>query len=102
SNLDLAPLHQTICPLHIHHVVQRVIERSEVRIHFSVHVAGKKSELLSRLNSWTSQDDAADLSPGQGGNRHGHCQIGFSGPGRPNTDYEIELLDRLDVGFLSG
>ena len=44
------------------HVLERVVERAEIRRDFFVKVAGQKTQGFTRLNGRASENDARDLS----------------------------------------
>ena len=48
-------------PLDVEHVVERVVERPQVRVHLLLQIAGQEAELLARFDRRPRQDDAADL-----------------------------------------
>ena len=60
-DLDRAALDQPRRLLGVHHVVERVVERPQVRVHLLLQVARQEPELLARLDRRPRQDDAADL-----------------------------------------
>ena len=99
-DLDIPPFDQAVCPLHVHHVVERIVERPEVGVDLRVHIPRQEPELLAGFHSRPGEDDAADLLPCQSRHRHGHGQVGFAGPGRSDRNHDVEFLNGLDVGFL--
>ena len=60
-DLDDARLHQLRDRLDVHHVVQRVVQRPQVRVDLVVQRAGQEAQTLACLDRRTGQDDAADL-----------------------------------------
>ena len=57
-DLDLAARDQPLGALDVHHVVQRVVERAQVRVHLLREIARQKAELLAGLDRGARQDDA--------------------------------------------
>ena len=49
-DLDRAALHQPRDDLGLEHVVERVVERAQVRVDLREHVAGQEAEPLARLD----------------------------------------------------
>ena len=101
-DLDRAALDQTRGALGVHHVVERVVERAQIRIHLLLQVAGQEAELLARLDGRPRQDDAADLLGQQVADRLRHRQIGLARAGRADAEDDVVLLDRLEVAPLVG
>jgi len=99
-NLDIAPFNRARSPLHIHHVEQRVIQRTEIGIHFGVHIARQESEFLACLNSRPRENDAAHFFLHKGTDCHRHCQIGLACAGGADADHDIVRLDGFDIRFL--
>src|SRR5258707_83079 len=60
-DLDRAALDVAAHPLDVEHVVERVVQRPQVRIDLLLEIARKKAELLACLDRRPRQDDAADL-----------------------------------------
>ena len=64
-DLDRPALHVPGEPLGIEHVVERVVQRAQVRIDLREHVAREEPEPLARLDRRPREDDAADLALGE-------------------------------------
>src|SRR5687768_17633413 len=60
------------------HVVERVVERPQVRVHLLLQIAGKEAELLTRFDGRTRQDDAAHLLCEQVAHRLRHREVGLA------------------------
>ena len=60
-DLDGAALEQPLDAIDFEHVVERVVERPQVRVHLLLQVAGQEPELLARFDGRPRQDDAAHL-----------------------------------------
>ena len=52
---------QLLHAFEIHHVVERVVQRTQVRIDLLLQIAGQKAQLLTGLHRRPREDDAADL-----------------------------------------
>ena len=60
-NLDQSLLHVPLKRLGAHNLIQRVVQRPQIRVDLALEVAGEKSELLARLNRGPCQDDSSDF-----------------------------------------
>ena len=100
SNFDRSSLDQLVGAIEIHHVVERVIKRAQIRIDFLGEIPRQKTEFLAGFHRWPSQDDANVVVFHQLGYRHGHGEIGFSGSRRADAENDIIAADRIDVSFL--
>ena len=60
-DLDGAALHQARDDLGLEHVVERVVERAQVRVDLGEDVAGQEAEPLAGLDRGPGEDDAVDL-----------------------------------------
>ena len=96
-DLDHAALDQAIHALRRQHVVQRIVQRSQVRIDLLRHVAGQKAQLLARFDRGPRQDDALDALRLQRRHRHRHRQIGLARSGRADAEDDVVAADRLHV-----
>ncbi len=99
-HLDHAALDQALRLLEVHHVVQRVVERTQIRVHLLREVAGQEAELLARLDRGAREDHARDLLPIQRGDRHRHREIRLARAGRPDREHDVVRCDQLDVAAL--
>lgn len=99
-NFDVAPLDCARSPFHIHHVEQRIVQGTEIGIHFGIHIAGQKADLFARLNSRPRENDTAHFFLHKGTDRHRHSQIGLAGPSGADADHDVVRLNGFDIGFL--
>src|SRR4029077_6608001 len=99
-HLDGAALEVGVDLLGIEHVVERVEERSQIRIDLRLDVAGKEAQPLARLDRRPSEDHAADVAAREGGGGHRHRQEGLAGAGRADTEGDRVAADRVDVLLL--
>ena len=69
-DLDGSPLEQPLRTFGLDHVVQRVVQRTEIRIDLRHDVAGQEAEALAGLDRGSREDDAVDILRLQ--RLHGH------------------------------
>ena len=86
--------------IEIHHVVQRVVERAQVRIHFLGEVAGQEAELLAGFDRGPAQHHPRDLVLHQRRQRHRHRKVGLAGAGGADAENDIVVANRVDIDFL--
>src|SRR6266536_2429579 len=48
-----------------HHVLERVVKRTKIRIHFCLEIAREKAKALAGFNGWTRENYAANAFPRQ-------------------------------------
>ena len=82
-------------------VVERVVQRAEIRVHLLGEVARQEAELLARLDRGTAEDDALDLHLEQRGRGHRDREVGLSGARGPDRENDVVLEDRLQVFLLA-
>ena len=83
-------------------IVQRVVERTHVRIHFFLQRAGKKTQPLARFHRRTRQDDAVHLLRKQRGDRHRDGQIRLSRSAGTDGENHVVGFQRFHVAPLVG
>ena len=57
---SITPLSISRGPVDVHHVVQRVVQRPQVRVDLLGEVARQKAELLAGLDRWSCEHHAVD------------------------------------------
>ena len=82
------------------HVVQRVVQRPEVRHDFLVKVARQKAERFAGLDGGTGENDAGHFALTQGGQRHGHGQVGLARARRADAEGHVVFANGVEVVFL--
>ena len=92
--------HQPRDRVGVDHVVQRVVQRPQVRVDLLVERARQEAEPLAGLDRRTGQDDPADLLGLQRLHRLGHREVGLAGAGRADAEHDRVLVDRVDVPLL--
>ena len=100
SDLDDAAIEVLVHALGVEHVVERVEQRPQVRVHLGHQVAREEAEPLARLDRRPRQDDPADLAPRQRRHRHRHRQERLAGPGGADADGDRLVADRVHVALL--
>src|SRR5207248_3056228 len=100
GNLDGSGSHQFGDGLRVEHVVQRVVQRAQVRVDFLVQGAGQETQPLPRLDRRPGQDDPVDLLGLQRLHRLGHGQVSLPGAGGPDAEHDRVAIDRIDVALL--
>src|SRR2546430_2206500 len=100
-DLDDTPVHQPCDDLGVEHVVERVVERTEVRVDLGEDVPGQEAEPLARLDRRARQDDAVDLLCLERlhGQRHG--EVALARPGRTDAERDRVLPDGIHVLLLA-
>ena len=99
-DLDGPGGHQPRDRLRVDHVVQRVVERPQVRVDLLEQRAGQEPEPLPRLDRRAGQDDPVDLLGLQRLHRLGHREVGLAGARRADPEDDGVLVDRVDVALL--
>ena len=82
--------------------MQCIIERTQIRIHLALQITRQKSELLSRLDRRSCQNNAADLITFKRLDRHCHRKICLSGSRRSHAKHDHFLADLVHVFLLPG
>ncbi len=86
----------------VHHLAQRVQQRTQVRVDLGLQVAGQVAEALARLDRRAHQHDLANPLLLERRHGHGHGQVGLAGAGRARAKNNVVLRDGLYVAGLSG
>ena len=83
-----------------HHVVERVVERPEIRVDLLAHVAGQEAEALAGLHRRARQDDAIDGAALEHGGGVGDGEVGLAGAGGADAEGELGSVEGTHVGVL--
>ena len=102
GHLDHLPLEEALHRIGVEHVVQRVVQRAEVRVDLRHQVTWKEAQPLPRLDRWPSEDDPLHLLGLQRLDGHRHRKPRLSGPCGSQTEGDHVLGDRVDVALLPG
>ena len=91
---------QPLGALDLDHVVERVVQRPQVRVHLLLQIARQESQLLAGFDRRPREDDAAHALRQQ--KRHGlrHRQVRLAGAGRSDAEDDVVLLDRVEIAPL--
>ena len=87
--------------LRVEHVVQRVVQRPQVRIDLREDVAGQEAEPLAGLDRGPGEDDAVDCLRLQGLHRERDREVALAGTGRPDRERHGVVAHRVDVALLA-
>ena len=82
-NLDQALLEGPRHLVETHQVVQRVVERAQIRVDLLRQIAGQEAEPLAGLDRRPGEDDALHRAALERIDRTGHRQEGLAGTGGP-------------------
>src|SRR5262249_28112963 len=100
-DLDHVPIDVPLDLAEIEDVVQRVVERPEVRIHLRLEVARKEAEPLSRLDGRPREDDLPDEAAPELVEPHRDRQVRLPGPRGPDAEDDVARAHRLGVPLLA-
>ena len=101
-HLDRAAVEQALRALGLEQVVERVVERAQVRVDLGHQVAGQEAEPLPRLDGRAGEDDPRHLARLQRVHGLGDGQVRLAGPGRADAEGDDVLRDGVDVALLPG
>ena len=96
-DLDFARCDPPLDLLGREHVIERVVDRPQIRIDLFLHVAGKEAEPLARLDRGTRQDQPVDLAGDQHRHRLRHREIGLARPRRAQGEDHVVAGQRLHI-----
>ena len=96
-DLDRVALEELRDLVEAHEVVQRVVERTQVRIDLLREVAGKEPEPLAGLDRGAHQHDALDRVALERVDRAGDGEIGLAGARRADAERDVVGLDVAQV-----
>ena len=100
-DLDGLALEQPLRALGLDHVVERVVERAQVRVDLGHEVAGQEAEPLAGLDRRPGEDDALHLLVLQRLHGHGHGQPALAGARRAEAEGDDVAADGVDVALLA-
>jgi len=99
-NFDGAPFQVAIYLFDVQHLVEGIVEGTQVGVHLLLQAARQEAQALAGLHGRSSQDDPVDLASQQGSHGHGYRQVGLAGTGRADTENHVKLFDGLEVEML--
>ena len=100
-DLDRAALHEPRDALGLEHVVERVVERAQVRVDLGEHVAGQEPEPLPRLDRGPGEDDAVHFLRLERLHRERDREVALAGAGRADRERDRVVAHRVDVALLA-
>ena len=100
-DLDRAPVHQAVPRLGVEHVVERVVERAQIRVDLGEDVAGQEAEPLSRLDRRAGEDDAVDLLRLERLHRQRDGEVALARTGGADGERDRVVADCVDVPLLA-
>src|SRR5699024_3627373 len=99
-HLDKAFLHVFREAVSAHDLIESVIERPQIGVYLALKVAGKKSQLLSRLDRRPCENDPADFFIAESGHRHSHREVRLTGSRGAYAEHDHFLSDLLHILLL--
>ena len=100
-DFDISALNVLLVSLSAEHVKQRVVERTEIRVDLALQITRQKSELLTRLNSGTREDNAVDLLASESCDSHCDREVGLARTRGAYADGDRVLGDHAAVALLA-
>src|SRR2546421_11059044 len=95
--LDGAALEELSGLLEAHQVVERVVERTQVRVDLLREIARQEAETLAGFDCRAHQYDALHLVALERIDRARHGEVGLAGARRADADGQVMREDALDV-----
>ena len=74
------------------HIVQRVVQRLQIRVEFLLHVTGQEAQLLAGLDGRARQNDTLDLPVAQRADGQRDGRIRLARAGRPDGEKQVVPL----------
>ena len=99
-DFDLTALLRPREALRRHELVERVIQRTEVRVDLFGDVTRQESEALAGFDGGPREDESADPAVAKGGDAHCDSQIRLSCAGRTDREHEVVSAYRFDIRSL--
>lgn len=96
-DLDDALGHELLVAVLAEDVLQRIVERAQVRVDLVLQVARQEAETLTSLDSRARQDDAPHLLVAQGRDSHDDSQVRLARAGRSDAERDGIVADRIEV-----
>src|ERR1700751_4483822 len=99
-NLDDPPIHVFLYFFRLEHIIQRIIQWTQIGEYFLLEITRQKSEGFSRFNRRPGQNDSLNLFLSERVHTHSHCKVSLARSSGTHSEYDIESLYRLDVAQL--
>src|SRR5205807_5523716 len=84
----------------IYQIVERVIERAQIRINFFLKRSWQKPQPLASFYRRTRQDNAVYLLVIQGRDCHRYREISFAGASRTDAEHHVVSFNGVQVAAL--
>lgn len=85
----------------IEHVVQGIVQRTQVRENFFLEIAREETQRFARFDGGAGENDALDFVFQQRRNGRGHREVSLARAGGTDAEDHGILQDRLQVKFLA-
>ena len=100
GDFDHAGLHAALDGARVHEILERVIDRTQIRIDFFPHVAGQEAQPFAGLDGGARQDQALDHALLQQGHGMADGEPGLAGAGRPRREHQLMALQFAHIEIL--
>src|SRR5437867_111138 len=100
-HFDGAALHVLLDFLSREHIMECVVERTEIGSDLFVEIAGQKTERLTGFDSGPGQNDTRNLFLLERLHGHSHGEVGLASACRADAKGHIMLADRFEVLLLT-
>src|SRR5262249_11761937 len=99
-DLDDPSIHVFLYFFGLKHIIQRIVEWTQIGEYFLLEITRQKSESFSCFNRRTSQDDPLHLFLSERVHTHSHRKVSLACSSGAHSKYDIKSLNRLDVAQL--
>ena len=100
-HLNGAPLLVLLKSLRPQHIIQGIIQGTQVGVYLVLQITGKESQPLPCLHRRTGQDDSVDGAFPKRSHRSSHSKVGFACTGRPHADGHSVLFHGPHIFLLT-
>src|ERR1700730_542288 len=90
-------IHVLLNLLRFQHIIQRIVERTQIREDLLLEVAWQKAQRLPCLDGRSRKDDLVDLFLSESVHAHRHRKICFPSSRRTEPENDVEGLNRLNI-----
>ena len=101
-DLDRPALEELADLVEAHHVVQRVVERAQVRVDLLLEIAGQEAEPLAGLDRRAHEHDALDRVALERVDGAGDGEVGLAGARRTDAERDVVLVMSLRYSIWLG
>ena len=100
GDFEDAFIHHFLDLFDIEHIVEGVVEGSEVGENLFLEISWKEAEGFACFDGGAGKDDTANFIGFEIGDGEGHGEVGFAGAGGADAEGKIVVANGVDVGFL--